>query len=45
MYNNIFGYILNSYNCKLTAGRFSGGESALISMHGSSLGVNLDIGG
>ncbi|KAI0778153.1 general amidase [Trametes elegans] len=44
-YNNIFGRTLNPYNRKLTAGGSSGGESALISMHGSPLGVGSDIGG
>ncbi|KAI8995598.1 general amidase [Trametes punicea] len=44
-HNNVFGRTLNPYNRKLTPGGSSGGESALISMHGSPLGVGTDIGG
>ncbi|KAJ8495859.1 hypothetical protein ONZ51_g1452 [Trametes cubensis] len=44
-YNNVFGRTLNPYNRTLTPGGSSGGESALISMHGSPLGVGSDIGG
>ncbi|CDO71533.1 hypothetical protein BN946_scf184911.g3 [Trametes cinnabarina] len=44
-YNNVFGRTLNPYNRKLTPGGSSGGESALIAMHGSPLGVGSDIGG
>ncbi|EIW64700.1 general amidase [Trametes versicolor FP-101664 SS1] len=44
-YNNVFGRTLNPYNRKLTPGGSSGGESSLISMHGSPLGVGTDIGG
>ncbi|KAI0374200.1 general amidase [Pilatotrama ljubarskyi] len=43
--NNVFGRTLNPFNRKLTPGGSSGGESALISMHGSPLGVGSDIGG
>ncbi|KAI0669931.1 general amidase [Trametes maxima] len=44
-YNNVFGRTLNPYNRRLTPGGSSGGESALIAMHGSPLGVGSDIGG
>lgn len=44
-YNNVFGRTLNPYNRKLTPGGSSGGESALIAMHGSPLGIGTDIGG
>ncbi|KAI9063035.1 general amidase [Trametes sanguinea] len=44
-HNNVFGRTLNPYNRKLTPGGSSGGESALIAMHGSPLGVGSDIGG
>ncbi|KAI0361660.1 general amidase [Trametes cingulata] len=43
--NNVFGRTLNPFNRRLTPGGSSGGESALISMHGSPLGVGSDIGG
>ena len=44
-HNNVFGRTLNPYNRKLTPGGSSGGESALIAMHGSLLGIGSDIGG
>ncbi|KAH9849789.1 general amidase [Lenzites betulinus] len=44
-HNNVFGRTLNPYNRLLTPGGSSGGEGALISMHGSPLGVGTDIGG
>ncbi|KAI0757030.1 general amidase [Daedaleopsis nitida] len=44
-YNNVFGRTLNPYNRKLTPGGSSGGESALIALHGSLLGIGSDIGG
>ncbi|KIP11093.1 hypothetical protein PHLGIDRAFT_28037 [Phlebiopsis gigantea 11061_1 CR5-6] len=43
--NNIYGRTLNPFNRNLTPGGSSGGESALISVHGSPLGVGTDIGG
>ncbi|KAI0639939.1 general amidase GmdA [Trametes polyzona] len=43
--NNIYGRTLNPYNRALTPGGSSGGESALIAVHGSPLGVGTDIGG
>ncbi|KAL7940887.1 putative Acetamidase [Trichoderma barbatum] len=44
-YNAIYGYTLNPYNRNLSSGGSSGGESALIALHGSPLGVGTDIGG
>ncbi|TBU38041.1 general amidase [Dichomitus squalens] len=44
-YNNVFGRTLNPYNRRFTPGGSSGGESALIAMHGSILGIGSDIGG
>lgn len=44
-YNHVFGRTLNPYNLSLTPGGSSGGEGALIAMHGSPLGVGTDIGG
>ncbi|KAF4554603.1 Acetamidase-like protein 1 [Elsinoe fawcettii] len=43
--NNVFGRTVNPRNRKLTSGGSSGGESALIVMKGSCLGVGTDIGG
>ncbi|KAI0783311.1 amidase [Abortiporus biennis] len=43
--NNIFGRVSNPFNRDLTPGGSSGGESALISVHGSALGLGTDIGG
>lgn len=43
--NNVFGRTLNPANVKLTAGGSSGGEGALIAMHGSVLGVGTDVAG
>lgn len=43
--NNVFGRTLNPYNLNLTPGGSSGGESALIALGGSPLGVGTDIGG
>lgn len=42
--NNVFDRSLNPHNRTLTPGGSSGGESALISMGGSFLGVGTDIG-
>ncbi|CZT21591.1 related to general amidase [Ramularia collo-cygni] len=43
--NNVYGRTLNPQNRSMTSGGSSGGESALISMRGSPLGVGTDIGG
>ncbi|KAI0081079.1 amidase [Panus rudis PR-1116 ss-1] len=43
--NNIYGRTYNPFNRDLTPGGSSGGESALISLHGSPLGIGTDIGG
>lgn len=42
---SFLGPTLNPYNVKLSAGGSSGGEGALIGMHGSPLGIGTDIGG
>ncbi|KAK3117810.1 hypothetical protein LTR53_000498 [Teratosphaeriaceae sp. CCFEE 6253] len=43
--NNVYGRTVNPLNRNLTSGGSSGGESALIAMNGSPLGVGTDIGG
>ncbi|PNY29650.1 Acetamidase [Tolypocladium capitatum] len=43
--NNVFGRTLNPRHRQTTSGGSSGGESALITMRGSPLGVGSDIGG
>ncbi|KAI5865241.1 amidase signature domain-containing protein [Durotheca rogersii] len=43
--NNLFGRTSNPRNRKLTSGGSSGGESALIALRGSFIGVGTDIGG
>ncbi|KAK5119961.1 hypothetical protein LTR85_007037 [Meristemomyces frigidus] len=43
--NNCYGRTVNPRNRALTSGGSSGGESALIAMCGSPLGVGTDIGG
>ena len=43
--NNCYGRTVNPHNRALTSGGSSGGESALIAMKGSPLGVGTDIGG
>lgn len=43
--NNVFGRTLNPRNRRTTSGGSSGGESALIVMKGSPMGVGSDIGG
>ncbi|KAH7160475.1 amidase signature domain-containing protein [Dactylonectria estremocensis] len=43
--STIYGRTVNPYNRDLTPGGSSGGESALIGMRGSLLGVGSDIGG
>ncbi|WWC73537.1 uncharacterized protein I206_107509 [Kwoniella pini CBS 10737] len=44
-YNNVWGYTCNPYNRKCSSGGSSGGESALLALKGSPLGVGTDIGG
>lgn len=43
--SNIYGRTLNPWNTKLGAGGSSGGEGALLALHGSPLGLGSDIGG
>jgi amidase len=43
--SNLFGRTLNPHNTDLTSGGSSGGEAALIAMHGSPMGIGTDIGG
>ncbi|KAH8655411.1 amidase signature domain-containing protein [Xylariales sp. PMI_506] len=43
--SNLYGRTVNPYNRELTSGGSSGGESALIGMRGSIMGVGGDIGG
>lgn len=43
--NNVFGKVLNPNNLSLTAGGSSGGESALVAMRGSLMGIGTDGGG
>lgn len=43
--NNVFGRTVNPLNRKTTSGGSSGGESALLAMKGSPVGVGSDIGG
>jgi amidase len=44
-HSNLFGRTLNPFNVNLTSGGSSGGESALVAMRGSPLGIGTDIGG
>lgn len=44
-YNHVFGRTTNPYNRYMTPGGSSGGEGALVALHGSPLGVGTDIGG
>ncbi|KAI4729930.1 amidase [Aureobasidium sp. EXF-10728] len=44
-HSNLFGRTTNPYNTNLTSGGSSGGESALVAMRGSPLGIGTDIGG
>ncbi|EPQ60789.1 amidase [Gloeophyllum trabeum ATCC 11539] len=44
-YNNVYGRTVNPFNTSLTPGGSSGGEAALLAMHGSILGLGTDIGG
>lgn len=43
--NNIFGLVSNPCNRTLSAGGSSGGEGALVALHGSPLGICTDGGG
>jgi amidase len=43
--SNLYGTTRNPFNSELSAGGSSGGESALVCMRGSVLGVGSDIGG
>lgn len=44
-HNHIYGRTLNPFNRSFTPGGSSGGEGALVGMHGSPLGLGTDIGG
>lgn len=44
-HNNVFGRTINPSNTAVTAGGSSGGEGALLAMHGSVLGIGSDIAG
>ncbi|BEI86477.1 hypothetical protein CcaverHIS002_0607640 [Cutaneotrichosporon cavernicola] len=44
-YNNVWGHTGNPYNTDYGSGGSSGGESTLLAMRGSPLGVGSDIGG
>ncbi|KAG8883712.1 hypothetical protein FRB97_006023 [Tulasnella sp. 331] len=44
-FNYVFGRTTNPFNRKLTPGGSSGGEGALIALHGSPIGIGTDIGG
>ncbi|TFK57269.1 general amidase [Heliocybe sulcata] len=44
-HNNVYGRTVNPHNRALTPGGSSGGEGALIAMHGSVLGLGTDVGG
>lgn len=43
--SNLYGVTTNPYNSSLTSGGSSGGEGALIALHGSCLGIGSDVGG
>ncbi|THH34184.1 hypothetical protein EUX98_g66 [Antrodiella citrinella] len=43
--NNVFGRTLNPHNTAFTSGGSTGGEGALIALHGSVLGVGTDVAG
>lgn len=43
--NHVWGTTVNPFNRKLSSGGSSGGEAALIALHGSPVGVGSDIGG
>ncbi|CAI7599455.1 unnamed protein product [Penicillium pancosmium] len=44
-FNAIYGYTSNPYNRNLSSGGSSGGESALLALRGSPLGIGTDVGG
>lgn len=44
-HNNIFGRVRNPAHKNLTPGGSSGGEGALVCLHGSPLGIGTDVGG
>ncbi|KZT30413.1 general amidase [Neolentinus lepideus HHB14362 ss-1] len=44
-HNNVYGRTVNPHNRALTPGGSTGGEGALLAMHGSVLGIGTDIGG
>ncbi|KAK9480220.1 amidase signature domain-containing protein [Lipomyces japonicus] len=43
--NNVFGQTVNAFNRTLSPGGSSGGEGAIISLKGATLGIGTDIGG
>ena len=43
--SNLWGRTLNPYNRGFSAGGSSGGDGALVAMHGSPLSLSTDIGG
>ncbi|XP_077864667.1 vitamin D3 hydroxylase-associated protein-like [Saccoglossus kowalevskii] len=43
--NPVYGETLNPHDCERCPGGSSGGEGALIGMHGSQIGIGSDIGG
>ncbi|EER40580.1 acetamidase [Histoplasma capsulatum var. duboisii H88] len=43
--NPLFGLTVNPRNSKFTSGGSTGGENALLALHGSILGIGTDIGG
>ncbi|PSN60183.1 amidase [Corynespora cassiicola Philippines] len=43
--SNLYGVTNNPYDSNLTSGGSSGGEGAIIALHGSVLGIGSDVGG
>ncbi|ORX96559.1 amidase signature domain-containing protein [Clohesyomyces aquaticus] len=43
--SNLYGVTVNPYNSSLSSGGSSGGEGALLALHGSCLGIGSDVGG
>lgn len=43
--SNLYGVTVNPYNSVLTSGGSSGGEGALVALHGSCIGIGSDVGG
>jgi amidase len=43
--SNLYGVTTNPHNTNLTSGGSSGGEGALVALHGSCLGIGSDVGG